>query len=207
MMAYSVQQTQRKLQTLGIVGIVAAAALSLIAVAPALGGGGASGSVSSYLVNYTLMEGSGQGASGSAPFLQTTTVSIPVDQVNLTKVTFHVSYQDNSISPLFNPTVTVTVQGPDGGGTSGTVSPGQNAMFEVPVNNLVPENQTVDATSPDEALQKAVGGDVNSTLGVGDWSVEIDVGAPLGGRIRPSGTITYTITLDFSYFEGIAEKA
>lgn len=208
MMAFSVQQTQRKLQTLGIVGIIAAAALSLVTVAPVLVGGGPGPSVSAYLVNFTLVDASGQGASGSAPFLQTTDVNIPVDHANLTAVSFNVSYVDNSVSPLFNPAVTVTVQGPAGaGGTSGPVQPGATATFQVAVNNMVPENQSVDAASADEALQKALGDSGNTTLGMGDWTVSLDVGAPLGGRIRPSGTITYTITLDFTYFDAVAEKA
>jgi hypothetical protein len=76
----------------------------------------------------------------------------------------------------------------------------------VAVNNEVPLNGTVEATSPEEAVGKATGDVENATIGVGDWTVTIDVGAPLAGRIRPSGSITYTINVETKYFAGNAER-
>ncbi len=207
MMAFSIEQTQRKVRTLGVALLVAAAALGMITVAPILGGGSSGPATALYNVTFMSMNGSAPGASGSAGFLSSADVPITIDQPNLTLVTFHISYTDNSISPLFNPAVTATIVGPDGsGGGQGSVSPGQTLNVPITVNNAVPDNATVEATSPDDAVGRATGNETNSSLGMGDWSVTLDVGAPLAGRIRPSGTISYTISVDVMYFEGNATR-
>jgi hypothetical protein len=207
MMAFSHQDLQRKLRTYGAVGLIVAAAGSFVVVEQALGGGGGGASVALYNVTFMINNGTGEGASGNAAFRSTATVQIPISQVNLTMVTFSMTYQDNSVSPLFNPAVNVAVQGPEGaGGATGSVSPGQPLVMPVAVNNEVPLNGTVEATSPEEAVGKATGDVENATIGVGDWTVTIDVGAPLAGRIRPSGSITYTINVETKYFAGNAER-
>jgi hypothetical protein len=207
MMAFSIQQTQRRLQIVGVAGIVLAAGSSFLIVEPILGGGSAGGALAMYNVSFIEVAGAGAGASGSASFLSSAQATVPVDQANLTQLIFHISYTDNSFSPLFNPAVTVTILGPEGsGGGSGSVPPGQTADIQVTINNLVPANQTLEATSTEEALSKATGDSANATIGMGDWMVTVDVGAPLAGRIRPSGTISYTIALDMTYFEGTAER-
>lgn len=207
MMAFSVQQTQRRLQIVGTVGILVAAGASFLVVEPILGGGGPAATLAMYNVSFMDMTGAGPGASGSARFFTTAQETIAVDQANITQVVFHISYTDNSISPIFNPAVTVTIQGPEGSGGGTTSVPGSgSADVQVAVNNLVPANQTVEASSSEDALAQATADAANTTLGMGDWMVSIDVGAPLAGRIRPSGSISYTIALDIMYFEGSAER-
>lgn len=208
MMAYSVQETQRKLQTLGAVGIIAAAALSLVAVGPALAGGPPPSSLSLYNVTYALNNGSAEGSSGSADFFSTADAMVEVVQANLTLVIMHISYTDNSLSPLFNPAVTVTIAGPvDTQGTTGQLSASGPTDFMLAVPNEIPTNTTIQASSPEAAIDQATPDDANATIGMGQWTITFDVGSPPGGRIRPSGTITYTIVVDIQYFVAAASKA
>ncbi|HEX9710471.1 MAG TPA: hypothetical protein VGB42_10975 [Candidatus Thermoplasmatota archaeon] len=208
MMAFSVQGLQRKVQTIGAAGIIVAAALSLVAVGPVLGGGPPATQVGLYNVTFPISNGTAQGSSGSAGFFSMAEAAVTIDQANLTMVIMHISYVDNSLSPLFNPAVTATIQGPDNSGSAtGPVPPGQTADFIIAINNDVPPNTTLQAGSPEEAIDQATPDDTNTTAGMGEWTVTLDVGAPLAGRVRPSGSITYTITVDIQYFEGAAEKA
>jgi hypothetical protein len=166
------------------------------------GGGGTSSA--SYLVSYSNGTQSLSGASGNAPLRTTTDIAVEVTLTNLTNVTFHISYQDNTISPLFNPAVTATITGPGGAGTATDSVTAQGVDITVTIPNTMPGNATVDAASPEEALAKAATGN-NATLGTGEWTVALQVGSPLGPR--PGGSITYDISIEVEYFVGTATRA
>jgi hypothetical protein len=163
-------------------------------------------SVSHHLFNVTfwLKNATLTGASGTAPLRTTTPVLVKVAGENITAVNITITWQDQSISPLFNPAVSATISGPNGTGASksGPVST-RGTSFLVPINTTVPSNTTTEASNADDAINMAGGSDLNATLGSGDWSVSLKVGGPIGPR--PGGSIAYTIAVQIEYFVGTAK--
>lgn len=201
----SFQSAQRTIRvwTIGI-GALLVVALAF-AGTTALAGHGGGGSAQTYVVSYSITNESMSGPSGSAPMRVVTEVPVAIAGSNLTAVTFSISWQDQTLSPLTDPVVTATVTGPNGTGTAtGRVMSG-GTDFTIMVPNELPENQTVKASSEAEALALASEG-LNATLGSGEWTVALDVGSPLGGIVRPGAAIAYTISLQLDYFVGSAER-
>lgn len=198
----SAQRTIR-VWTIGI-GAVLIVALAF-AGTTALAGHGGAGSSLTYLVSFSITNDSMSGPSGTAPMRMVTDVPVSIAGSNLTAVTFSISWQDQTLSPLTDPVVSATVTGPNGTGTETGRVMSSGTDFTILVPNDLPENQTVKAASEAEALALASAG-LNATLGAGEWTVALDVGSPLGGIVRPGASIAYTITLQLEYFVGSAER-
>jgi hypothetical protein len=130
---------------------------------------------------------------------------VAITTTNMTNVTFTVTWRDQSFSPLTNPRVTVTITGPNGTGTTtNSVSTSGMPALSVTVPNVMPNNTTVEAATPEAALAMAGAGN-NATLGVGQWTVSMMVGGVIGPR--PGGSISYSISVSVSYFVGTAKRA
>jgi hypothetical protein len=194
---------QATLRTQGAMVLAIAVIASLVVGTQALSAPGPGGGTFPYNVSYQSMTGDEPGSSGSAPLSTTTDVKIALTATNLTNVTFTVSWTDNTISPFFNPTVTATVTGPNGTGTTTDRVANAGTDLTVTVPNEMPANSTVQAGSPEEALAKASAGN-NATLGTGEWTVSLTVGKPLGPR--PNGSISYTVDIKTEYFVGTAAR-
>jgi hypothetical protein len=164
------------------------------AIGPHGGGGGGTGH---WNVAFANASDSLAGATGNAALRSTTDVMVTVNATFITNVTFAITYRDNTISPLFNPAVSATITGPGGAGTASGSVPAAGAEITVTVPNVMPENATVEAATPEEAAEKAAPGN-NMTLGSGEWTVSLQVGSPLGPR--PGGSITYDISVEVAYF-------
>jgi hypothetical protein len=187
------------------VAVIASLVVGTQAFTPHGQGGGAYGFTVAFKNATTTLPGS----SGSAPLKTTTDVKITIEAMNqtmyLTNVTFTISWQDTTRSPFTNPTVSATVTGPNGTGsaTNRVMTSGTDIAITVP--NEMPENQTtVQAASGDEAVTTAAGTANNATLGVGEWTVSLVVGSPLGPRL--SGGISYSIDVKVEYFAGTATR-
>lgn len=195
---------QRTIQVWATVGIVVFGAMSFVVGSAILSSSAPSAPHHTYNVTFSNFTNGATGASGQAPMRTTTDVDVEVTGSNITAVVFMVTYTDNSISPLFNPSVTVTVTGPNGTGSATGSVPAGGAQITVAVPNKMPANQTVEATSETDALGQAVGNASDPELGNGAWKVSLNVGSPLGGIFRPSATISYTIDLSIEFFAGSA---
>lgn len=200
----AIQSAQKTIRVIGVALMVIGGIGGTVVIGPALGGGTANTQVHAYNVTFIAMNGTGPSATGSGDYFSTVPVSIGINMSNLTVVTFTVSFQDNSLSPLTNPAVTVTISGPNGTGTSTGSANSAGVAFPILVNNIPPANATVDASSEGEAIAKAAGNMTDGSLGSGDWTVTLDIGATFFGRIRPQSSITYSIEVAFEYFEGKA---
>ncbi len=196
---------QRTIQVWATVGIVVFGAMSFVVGTAILSGSAPHAAVRAYNVTFANFTDTLPGVSGSAPQRTTTDIDVPVMGSNLTAVTFLISYVDNTISPLFNPAVTATITGPNGTGSMTGSVPAGGAQITVPVPNVMPGNQTVEASTEADALAIALGNSSDPTLGVGSWKVSLNVGSPLGGFLRPGATITYTIDLEVAFFAGVAK--
>jgi hypothetical protein len=156
-----------------------------------------------YNVTFMAQNDSLTGTSGSAPLRTTTDVSVKVAGKNITAVNFTVTWQDQSISPLFDPAVTASIAGPNGtGSTTGRVA-SRGTSLTVALPTSVPANTTVEASSEQQAIEMAGGSDLNATLGTGDWTVSLQVGGPIGPR--PGGSIAYAIAVQVEYYIGTAK--
>ena len=195
---------QKTLRVWAVAAIVVCAAGSLVVGTVLLTSGGST--VSHHLYNVTFMVDNKTltGVSGTAPLRTTTPVLVKVGGENITAVNFTISWQDQSISPLFNPAVSATISGPNGTGASKMVSVStRGTSFLIPLNNTVPANATVEAQNEGDALNQAGGTDMNATIGMGDWTVSLKVGGPIGPR--PGGSIAYSIAVEIEYFVGTAK--
>ncbi len=196
---------QRTIQVWATAGIVVFAAMSFVVGTAMLSGSAPQAAQRAYNVTFMNQTASLQGTSGSAPQRTTTSVDLTVNGSNITGVTFTLSYVDNSISPLFNPSVTATITGPNGTGSMTGSVPAGGTKITVPVPNVMPANQTVEASGEADALSTAVGNSTDPSLGEGGWTVSLKVGSPLGGIFRPGATITYSIDIEVAFFVGTAK--
>jgi hypothetical protein len=179
-----------------IVLIIVTAAATAFVGGEVVGNHGIPASRGLYSVSFMNATESLTGTSGTAPQISAT---------NLTNVTFIVTWQDQSFSPLTNPVVTVTVTGPNGTGTAtDRVTTSGMPALSVTVTNVMPANSTVEAGSPEEALAMANANN-NATLGTGEWTVSLQVGNVIGPR--PGGSISYSISVEVEYFVGTATRA
>jgi hypothetical protein len=206
MNAEAILSAQKTIRVLAVALIVVGGIGGTIVVAPALGGGHQGTPMHLYNVTFIMLNATGEGSSGSAGYRSTEVVLISLNGTNITGVNFTVSFQDNSVSPATDPAVDVMIQGPNGtGSASGRISGGSD-VYVVAVPNDPPANTTIEATDEADAVAKAGGNQTNASLGSGEWTVTIDVGAPLFGRIRVGGSISYTVEVAIVYFAGKAEK-
>jgi hypothetical protein len=204
MVAPDIQAIQRKITVMGVIGLVAAAAISTVVVLPSIHTQGGPAATLVFNVTFANQTGEGPSASGTIPYRQSQDTMVEVMHGNLTTVTFSVTYQDNSISPFTNPAVSVMITGPDGAGSGGGSVPAAGNVFDIVLPNEAPENQTVEASSETEALAMATGGANNTTVGSGEWTLAFTVGSALGPR--PQGSIMYTVSVSYSYYEGRAQR-
>jgi len=201
---------QRKLRIAAVAVILVGGSGSLIVVGPVLAGPAHHPNMATYNVSFFTVNGTETGASGSANYLSTVTEHVKINGTNLTFVVFKISYTDQSLSPLTNPSVRATITPPNGTVVNGTtasipvMSSGTSIILGLP--NNIPANATVEASSEAEAIAKAGGDPANATAGSGDWTVDLQVGAAAFGRIRPSGSITFTIAVEVQGYEGKATK-
>lgn len=196
---------QRTIRVWAIVGLVVFGSLSVFVGTTALAGTPHAGGRFMYNVTFMMANKTEPGGAGTAPYLQTTDVTVKISGENITNVSFEISWTDQSFSPFTNPSVSATITGPNGTGTqSGRVNP-SGSKLSVAVPNEMPANATVEASSEADALAKVAINGTNSTLGSGDWTVSLQVGAALGGRIR-QGSVSYTIAVQVDYFVGSAKR-
>ena len=195
---------QATLRTQGTIVLVVCVVASLFVGVEALGPHGPAAGKYLFNVSYKNETAALTGSSGTAPLRTTTDVTVAIALENMTMVNFTISWMDQTFSPFFNPSVTATIAGPNGTGSTTNRVATAGTSFAIPITNAMPDNSTVEAGSADEALAMA-GSSNNATLGTGDWKVSLQVGSPLGPR--PGGTISYSIEVKVDYFEGTAARA
>ncbi len=184
--------------------VVAVAVLVVIAAAVAvpalLSSTPTSTVVHLYNVTFTAGSDSGPSKSGTVPYFETATETFESTTRNLVGIWIDASYQDQSTSPLTDPQVGFVFSGPEDmdAGPWVILVPPSGWTGVLLVDNAVPDNSTVNATSPEEAITLVTEGMINETLGVGEWSVVVDVGAAAGGRVRP-GSISYSLDIRFDF--------
>jgi len=186
-----------------VVVVVCVVAATAVVVPTVLSSPPPSPALRLYNVTFAVSSAGGPTLDGTVPYLETETLFFMSQAQNMTGFDVVASYQDQSNSPLTDPSVSFSFYPPEG--TDGPfplvlIVPASGWEGFVPAGNPVPENVTVNATSPEGAVGQATEGIVNETNGMGQWTVEVQVGAAAGGRVR-SGSISFSIAIEILFLE------
>lgn len=191
-----------------VVALVAAA--STLAVTAVVSSGPPATPFQRYDVNFTTEEDSRFTDAGEVEYLTAKSIPVQITDENISAVWFKFEWADASNSPYTDPAISFSISPPRYETPRGTSYGGISYFFEGPTLerevevNGVPGNETVVAETPEQAVATAVENQANATAGQGEWIFTVDVGLAAGGRVRPSGHITYSLEVGIRYFVAAA---
>ncbi len=159
----------------------------------------------SYNITFTEAVVDGSYCAGFSRYGFASDHNFSVEVKNVTWVFFSFAWSDSAGSPLTDPDVDLDYSTPNGTIVYQGPAPPNRITWNMSLN-AIPDDTTVRASTPEEALSIA-GTEINETLGMGTWNWTLTVGeVPYEqGRIRSQ--INYECWWGYGWIEMTLENA
>lgn len=187
---------------------IAAAGTCLVAVA-SIGAAWIAGSsvpqTHGYLVSFDNQTTHRELGSATIPYGQYDHYEVNITDLCLSRFEARLDWKDDGRTPMQDPYVDLWIEHSTNPDLSGIAEiPESGGSVSVDIAGAVPQNSTIGAPSPDEALQAAFNATPNATAARGTWEVHLSTQAPSNWRPFLGGTVTYVLSLKLTQCKAAA---